>query len=95
MAGLFVVGHEPLNMLEVFAAALAGWGGHLAAGLGAQALVVGVGGDLADRTGDGGAAHTEPAGQDVVGDAVAEVDERGQESIDEDELVPGPGSHRP
>jgi hypothetical protein len=45
-AGGFVVGHEPLQVLEVFTAAFAGWCDDLAVGLCCQALVAGVGEDL-------------------------------------------------
>lgn len=42
-----------------------------------------------DRARDGGAIYVEPAGQYVVGGAVAEVNQRGQEPVDEDKLVLG------
>ncbi|GFH73141.1 hypothetical protein Sdia_39090 [Streptomyces diastaticus subsp. diastaticus] len=43
--------------------------------------------DLADGTGDGRPVHLEPAGQYVVGDAVSQMYECGQEPVGEDQLV--------
>ncbi|GAA2255034.1 hypothetical protein GCM10010104_60060 [Streptomyces indiaensis] len=37
----------------------------------------------------------EPAGQHVMSSAVAQTHQRGQQPVDEDELVLGPGSHSP
>ncbi|GLW72771.1 hypothetical protein Kpho02_50700 [Kitasatospora phosalacinea] len=54
-----------------------------------------VGPDLADGAGDDGAVRTEPAGQDVVGDPVPQVDERDREPVDEDRLVLRTGTDRP
>ncbi|MFD3663549.1 hypothetical protein ACFWVF_23685 [Streptomyces sp. NPDC058659] len=64
----------------------------MAASLGAQALVAGVGKDL----------HARPPGQqpdqayqNVVGDSVPQMDQRDQQSVDEDQLVFRPGTDRP
>jgi hypothetical protein len=51
--------------------------------------------DLPDGPGDRGAGHPEPAGQHVVGDPVAQVDQRGQQPVDEHQAVPGTGADRP
>lgn len=52
-------------------------------------------GRTSDRTRNGGAIATEPAGQHVVRGAMTEVRQRGQQSVDEDELVLGPGTDGP
>jgi hypothetical protein len=50
---------------------------------------------LTDGAGDGGAVHIEPAGQHVVRGCVSEVHERGQEPIDEHQLVLRTRAHSP
>ncbi len=50
---------------------------------------------LADGPGDRGAVNAEPAGQHVVSGTVAEVDERGQQPVDEDQPVLCPRADRP
>jgi hypothetical protein len=45
--------------------------------------------DLTDGAGDGGAINAEPAAQHIVSDAMSQVDQRGQEPVNEDQLVSG------
>lgn len=64
-------------------------GGDGAASLGEQRS------HLSDRPGDGGAFDAEPAGQHVMSGPVAEVHERGQEPVDEDQPVLRTGTDGP
>lgn len=50
---------------------------------------------LADGPGDGGAVDAEPAGQHVMRGGVTEMYERGQETVDEHQLMLRAGAHRP
>lgn len=50
---------------------------------------------FADGAGNGGAVHAEPAGEHIVRGPVAQIDEGGQEPVDEDEPVLLTGAHRP
>jgi hypothetical protein len=50
---------------------------------------------LADGTGDGGAVHVDPAGQYVVRGGVTEMHERGEEPVDEHQLVLRARAHSP
>ncbi|GGR65912.1 hypothetical protein GCM10010282_68640 [Streptomyces roseolus] len=50
---------------------------------------------LSDGPGDGGAIHAGPAGRHVMGDPVTEMDEHGQEPVDEHQPVLRVGSHTP
>jgi hypothetical protein len=51
---------------------------------------------LADGARDGGAVHTEPAGQHVMSGAMTQIHQCGQETVDEDELcfAPAPTARR-
>jgi hypothetical protein len=51
--------------------------------------------DRPDGTGDRGAGRSEPAGQDIMDDSVAQVHQGGQQPVDEHQLVPGTGADRP
>jgi hypothetical protein len=51
--------------------------------------------NLGYRPGDGRAVHPEPAGKHVMGDAVPQVHQGGQEPIHEHQLVLRAGTHRP
>lgn len=53
------------------------------------------GSTFADRAGDSGSVHLEPAGQHVVGNAVPQANQCGKEPIDEDQLAPCARLNRP
>lgn len=50
---------------------------------------------FADGTGAGGTVHAEPAGQHVMSDPLREMEERGQEPVDEHQPAPRAGTHSP
>lgn len=80
--------HQPCGSHVVEVGDHVGQGPQPQPGIDAAAALGQQGADLVDRPGDGGAVYAEPGGEHVLGHAVAQADQGGQQPVNEDQSVP-------